>query len=70
MTRRELSDKWCCDLKDEKRQEFDADLTSVIGEMVASYNKTIAYLHIENMRLREGLKFMGEKSYVMYIGPF
>ena len=47
MTRGELITKWCADLKQEKVDEFDADLSSMLDEMIASYNKTIANLHKE-----------------------
>ena len=37
MTRGELIAKWCTDLKQEKVDEFDADLSSMLDEMIAHH---------------------------------
>ena len=53
MTRNELIDKWCADLKQEKVDEFDADLSSMLDEMIASYCRTISNLISENNGLKK-----------------
>jgi len=53
MTRSELIAKWCADLKQEKVDEFDVDLSSMLDEMIASYNKTLSKLFLENDEMRD-----------------
>jgi len=53
MTRSELISKWCDDLKQEKADEFDADLSSMLDDMITSYNKTISNLISENNDLKK-----------------
>jgi len=68
MTRNELIAKWCVDLKQEKVDEFDADLSSMLDEMIASYNKTIADLYRENNALREKMSNqIRVGGYVLYL---
>ena len=58
MTRNELIDKWCADLKQEKVDEFDADLSSMLDEMIASYNKTVTKLFLENDEMKKIIRRM------------
>ena len=58
MTRSELIAKWCADLKQEKVDEFDVDLSSMLDEMIASYNKTLSKLFLENDEMRDIIRRM------------
>ena len=53
MTRNELIDKWCADLKQEKVDEFDADLSAMLDEMIA-HHKLDLNIYLNEIRyLRE-----------------
>ena len=58
MTRSELISKWCADLKQEKVDEFDADLSYMLDDMIASYNKTLSKLFLENDEMRDIIRRM------------
>ena len=66
MTRSELIAKWCADLKQEKVDEFDADLSSMLDEMIASYNKTLSKLFLENDEMRDIIRRISS-GHVIYL---
>ena len=56
MTRSELIAKWCADLKQEKVDEFDADLSSMLDEMIAHHRLDIVRYIDEIYYLRERIQ--------------
>ena len=66
MTRNELIAKWCSDLKQEKVDEFDVDLSSMLDEMIASYNKTLSKLFLENDEMRDIIRRISS-GHVIYL---
>ena len=56
MTRSELIAKWCADLKQEKVDEFDADLSSMLDEMIAHHRLDLNIYLNEIHYLRERIQ--------------